>query len=190
MLVVLVLFVVIAWVFTAQDLLRRQQLSRGGRAVWLVATLVLPLIAIPVYWAVKPLPRRSGPAARRSGTASQTLSDFIPGWSPDRDNACDLADTWARGAHVSPAPSFYAWLRDSGVAEKYPACAAKLVRTLLGGERRVTFAACPEIGALTALLERYVGPAEDVLAIREQLVRLCPGSERRTATMPGVSPAV
>jgi hypothetical protein len=188
MLLVLLLFVIVVWLLTARDVLRRR-LSGTGRFAWLAATLLLPFVAIPAYWAVRPLPRTPS-GARGSAGSGQTLADFIPGWAPDSADACEQADSWARSSHAKPAPTFYTWLRESGLADKYPACAAKLVRTLLGAERRTTFGACPEIGALTALLERHVGEAEDVRAIREQLLRLCPGSAPgRAATLTGASTA-
>ncbi len=99
-----------------------------------------------------PVAARPAPASR-----TQTLADLIPGWSPDVPGACEQADTRAGGeSRVAPEPSFYGWLRESGLAEKYPACAARLVWTLLGSERRPSFPARPEIGALTRVLERYV----------------------------------
>jgi hypothetical protein len=182
MLLVLLLFVIVVWLLTARDVLRRR-LTGTGRFAWLAATLLLPFVAIPAYWAVRPLPRTSS-GTRASESGVQTLADFIPGWAPDSADACEQADTWARSSHANPAPGFYAWLRESGLADKYPACAARLVRTLLGAERRTTFGACPEIGALTALLERHVGDAEDVRVIRDQLLRLCPGSAPGRAAVP------
>ena len=185
MLLLLVVFLVVAWVVTAVHVVRSPRLSAGGRAAWLVTTLLVPFLAIPVYWATRPLPRKLAPSARRDEPAAQTLADLIPGWTPDRADACEQADAWARDMrHPKPAPSFYAWLRESGLAEKYPACAARLVRTLLGGEQRPSFVACPEIGALTALLEKYVSGADDLRAIKDQLRRLCPRARLRDVSAP------
>ncbi len=183
MLLLLLVFLVVAWVVTAVSVVRSRRLSAGGRVGWLVATLLLPFLAIPVYWATRPLPRKPTPAARREEPAAQTLADLIPGWTPDRADACDQADAWARDArHPRPAPSFYAWLRESGLAEKYPACAARLVRALLGGEQRPSFAACQEVGALTVLLEKHVREADDLRAIKDQLRRLCPRARLRAVS--------
>lgn len=191
MLLLLLVFLVVAWAVTAASVVRSRRLSTGGRAAWLVATLFLPFLAIPVYWATRPLPRKSARTDRSDGAARQTLADFIPGWTPERAGACEQAAAWASDAtHESPAPGFYAWLRESGLAERYPACAARLVRTLLGAERRQAFAACPEAGALTAILEKYVRDSGDVGAIREQLRRLCPNSFRASAGSPARGNAV
>jgi hypothetical protein len=183
MLVMLVVLVAVVWVLTAVDVVRRRALSRGGRVAWVAAASLVPFFAIPAYWAVRPLGRRREP--RRANQTPQTLADLIPGWTVDRADACEQADAWARdGSRQHPAPGFYAWLRDSGLAEKYPACAARLVRTLLGSEERRAFAACVEAAALTALLEDYVGDADDLRAIKEQLGRLCPGSLRAAQGSP------
>jgi hypothetical protein len=182
---VLLVFLVVAWVVTAVHVVRSRRLSAGGRAAWLVATLLLPLLAIPIYWATRPLPRTPTAPARSEEPVAQTLADLIPGWTPERTDACEQADTWARDArHPRPAPSFYTWLWESGLAEKYPACAARLVRTLLGGEQRPSFVACPEVGALTALLQKHIGDADDLLAIRDQLRRLCPRARLREVSTP------
>jgi hypothetical protein len=184
MLPILLMLVAVAWILTAQDVLRRR--STGGRkAFWLVGALVLPFLAIPVYWAMRPLPRRGARTAERVEPARQTLADLIPGWSPDRADACEQAAAWAHDrSHPSPQPSLYTWLRESGLAEQYPACAARLVSALLDGEYRSSFVGCFEVRALTALLERHVGDAEDVRSIKEQLLRLCPGSSPRPMTAP------
>ena len=111
MLPILLLFSAVVWVLTAQDVLRRR-LSRGQKAAWIVATLVLPLLAIPAYWVVRPLPRRQALAVTPSKPSPQTLSDPIPGWTPDRADACEQADARARDeSHPTPEPSFYA-IRD------------------------------------------------------------------------------
>jgi hypothetical protein len=175
MILLLVLVVGVAWVVTVRDVARRRELRAGRRLAWTLATLLLPVLMIPIYWLIRP--QRRSPVAARPAPAShtQTLADLIPGWSPDLPGACEQANAWAGGeSRVAPEPSFYGWLRESGLAEKYPACAARLVRTLLGSERRPSFPACPEIGALTRVLERYVENGDDLRAIKEQVRRLCP----------------
>jgi hypothetical protein len=171
-----VLVVVVVWIVTVRDVVRRRDLRVGRRVTWALATLLLPLFAIPIYWLIKPLPRSSAAVSHVPAVQLQTMADLIPGWSPDLPGACEQADAWAGSAsRVAPEPSFYSWLRQSGIAERYPACAARLLRTLLGGERRLSFPACPEIGALTRLLEQYVMDGDDLRAVKEQLRRLCPG---------------
>jgi hypothetical protein len=180
MLLALLVIMIAAWALTLRDVLRRRQRSAGRRAAWIVATIVLPVLVIPVYWLVRPLPRQSDGARGGAAHAPQTLADLIPGWTAERADACDQADAWAHdSSHLNPAPGFYAWLRDSGLAEKHPACAARLVRALLGGERRPSFVACPEAGALATLPEEYLVDGDDMRAIRDQLRRLCPGTAQR-----------
>jgi hypothetical protein len=176
MIVLLVLVVGVVWVVTVRDVVRRGDLRVGRRVTWVLATLLLPILAAPAYWLVKP--QRRSPAAPPPATAghAQTLADLIPGWSPDLPGACDQANAWAgSGSRVAPEPSFYSWLRESGIAERYPACATKLLRTLLGTERRSSFPACPQIGALTSLLDQYLMDGDDLRAVKEQVRRLCPG---------------
>ena len=43
-----------------------------------------------------------------------------------------------------------------------------------GGERRPSVPTCPEIGALTRVLERYVKDGDDLRAIKEQVRRRYP----------------
>jgi hypothetical protein len=179
MLFALLVLVAVVWVLTAQDVLRRCGLSAGRRTAWILATLLLPVLAIPAYWATRPLPRKTPDAVRREESSPQTLADFIPEWTPESADACEQAEEWARDEHHEhPEPSFYVWLHESGFAERHPVCTARLVGTLLGSEYRASFAACPEVGALAALLEAHVGDADDVLAVKEQLRRLCPGTSR------------
>ncbi len=68
MLLLLLIVLLVAWVMTAVDALRRPGLSAGRRAAWLVAALVLPFPTIPVYWLIRPLPKKTPPAA---GQAAQ-----------------------------------------------------------------------------------------------------------------------
>ena len=176
MILLLVLVVAVVLSVTVRDVVRRRDLHVGRRVAWALSTLLLPLFAIPVYWLVKPLPRPSVAVPRSPAVRVQTMADLIPGWAPDLPGACEQANAWAGSqSRVAPEPSFYSWLRQSGIAERYPACAARLLRTLLGTERRLSSLACPEIGALTRLLERYVMDGDDLRAVREQLRRLCPG---------------
>lgn len=178
MILLVVVVVLVVWVATARDVVRRVELGAGRRVAWVIATLLLPIVAVPVYWLIRPLPRRSAPATAPAGT--QTLADLIPGWAPDQPDACEQADAWARSAsRVRPAPSFYTWLRESGLAEKYPVCVTRLVRTLLGGERRPSFFACPELGALTGVLERYIDDQDDLIAVKKHLRLLCPAVPTR-----------
>ncbi len=136
----------------------------------------MPLFFVPVYWLIKPQRRSPVAASPAPAGRAQTLADLIPGWSPDLPGACEQATAWAGSeSRVAPEPSFYAWLRESGFAERYPDCAAMLLRTLLGKERP-TFLACPEIGALTRVLERYLTDGDDLRAVQEQVLRLCPAS--------------
>jgi hypothetical protein len=175
MVLVVLAFVVVVWGVTVVDVARRRELAVGRRVVWILLALFLPLLAVPVYWLIRPLrPKRSAkPVAPVAHV--QTLADLIPGWTPDLPGACEQANAWAADAsHVSPEPSFYAWLRESGLAAKYPACSARLLRTLLGEERRPPFAACPELGALARSLELYVSDSDDLRAIKTHLLRLCP----------------
>ena len=147
------------------------------RVAWVLVTLLLPYFAIPVYWLIKPQ-RRSpvAPPPRLFGNhPRRRWPDLIPGWSLDLPGACEQANAWAGSeSRVSPEPSFYFWLRESGIAERHPACAAILLRTLLGTERRPMFPACPEIGALTRMLEQHLMDGDDLRALREQVRRLCP----------------
>ena len=175
MLLLLILGVAVVWIVTVRDIARRRELRARRRATWVLVTLLLPVFAVPVYWLIRP--QRRSPVAGRPAPAvhTQTLADLIPGWESDVPGACEQANAWAGSeSRVAPEPSFYGWLRDSGLAEKYPACAAKLVRTLLVSERRSSFPACPEVGALTRVLERYVQDGDDLRAVQEQVQRLCP----------------
>jgi hypothetical protein len=179
MLFLLLVVIAVLWVLTALDVLRRRGMSGRGRAVWMIATLLLPVIAIPLYWAIKPLPRRTSAAASRDEAAPQTLADFIPDWTPESDDACEQAEAWVRDASdAHPGPSFYAWLHESGFAERHAACTARLVGNLLGSEYRASFEACPELGALTAMLEAHVEDADDLRIIKDHLRRLCPSPPR------------
>jgi Phospholipase_D-nuclease N-terminal len=176
MILLLVLVVAVVWIVTVRDVVRRRELTVGRRATWVLATLLLPLFAVPVYWLIKPQRRPPAVVPLAPAARVQTMADLIPGWSPELPGACEQANAWAGSeSRVAPDPSFYSWLRESGIAERYPACAAKLLRTLLGTERRPSFPACPEIGALTRLLEQYVMDGDDLRAVKEQLQRLCPG---------------
>ena len=177
MVLVLVLIAVVVWVLSVRDIVRRSDLRVRRRVSWVVATLLLPFFAIPGYWLVKP--RRRDSARRQVGLQRElrTLTEWIPGWIPELPGSCEEAS--ARACLEPPArplPGFYQWLRASGLAEKYPACAAKLLRCLLGGERRESFVACPEIGALADVLARYVDAGDDLRRVKEQLLRLCAGS--------------
>ena len=174
--IIVVGFVALAlWALTVRDILRRRDITGRRRVTWAVVTLFLPLFAIPAYWLVKPQPRKPAtPAAAREPRAWKP-TDWIPGWVPELPGSCEEA--WRRacqGTPLKPGPGLYVWLRTSGFAEKHPTCAAKLLRCILGRERRQSFAACPEIGALTRLLEPYVGSEGDLRAVREELRRLCP----------------
>jgi hypothetical protein len=181
----LVLVVAVLWVVTVTDVVRRRDLRVGRRVTWVLATLLLPFFSVPIYWLIKPQRRSPVAASPAPADRTQTLADLIPGWSPDLPDACDQATAWAGSeSRVAPEPSFYAWLRESGFAEKHPDCAARLLWTLLGKEGRPTFPACPEVGALTRVLERYLTDGDDLRAVQEQVRRLCPASpppERRGA---------
>ncbi len=175
MILLLVLVLAVVWLITVRDVTRRRDLRARRRVAWVFATLLVPFLAAPAYWLLKP--QRRAPVATKPAPEghAQTLADFIPGWSPEQPGACEQANAWAgSGSRVSPEPSFYSWLQESGLAERYPACAARLLRTLLGAERRPFFPACPEIGALTRVLEEYVKDGDDLRVVKELVRRLCP----------------
>ncbi len=184
----LVLVAGVVWIVTVRDVVRRRDLRVRRRAAWVFATLLVPLFFVPAYWLIKPQRRSPVTVSPAPAGRAQTLADLIPGWSPDLPGACEQATAWAESeSRVAPEPSFYSWLRESGIAERYPACAARLLRTLLGKEGHPSFLACPEIGALTRVLEQYLTPGEDLRAVKEQVRRLCPTSpaglaDRRTQT--------
>jgi len=176
MVILLVLVAVIVWVVTAQEIARRSDLRVSSRALWIVATLLLPIFAIPGYWLTRPLGRK--PARRQLGSEddARTLAGWVPGWTLEQPGACEQVRAQVcQEPPLRPAPGFYAWLRSSGLAEKHPECAAKLLRCVLGGERRRSFFACPEIGALARVLEGFARSGDDLRAVKEQLRRLCPG---------------
>ena len=191
MLLLLVLVVLVAWIVTVGDVVRRRDLRVGRRVTWVLATLLLPFFAVPVYWLIKPQRRRPVAAPPAPAVHAQTLADLIPGWSPDLPGACEQATAWAGSpSRVAPEPSLYAWLRESGFAERHPTCAARLVGTLLGKEGRPSFLACPEIGALTQVLERHLTDGDDLHAVQEQVRRLCqPPSPSQGAAERSVPPA-
>lgn len=177
MLPLLLIVLLVAWVMTAIDVLRRRGFSAGRRAAWLLAALVLPLPAIPVYWLIRPLPKKVRRAGPEAAPAPQSLADLIPEWTPDVPDAWERATAWAcDDSHPTPEPSFYAWLGQSGLATGHPDAAARLVRALLDNEGSRSFAACPEVGALAALFEECTVADGDLIAIRQQLRRLCPGA--------------
>ena len=76
--------------------------------------------------------------------------------------------------------------RSSGLATGHPDAAGRPVRALLDNEGSRSFAACPEVGALTALFEECTVADGDLIAIRQQLRRLCPGAP---AELEGWSPS-
>ena len=39
-----------AWVAGAIDIVRRRDLARGGKAAWLIISLVLPLVGLFIYY--------------------------------------------------------------------------------------------------------------------------------------------
>jgi hypothetical protein len=164
------------WVLTLRDVVQRVDLTRRRRVGWVIASALLPVPAVPLYWLIRPLRPSAPPVSAGRIESAQTLADLIPGWSPDRPGACDQATAWASsGSRVSPQASFYTWLRESGLAGRHPACAAKLVRALLGTERSSSFVACPQVRALTEVLSLSVKDGDDLRAIETQLRRLCPG---------------
>ena len=56
----------VVWVLTVRDILvRRKDLGAGQRVTWIIVTLVLPFFAIPIYWLIKPRPRK--PTEKRAG---------------------------------------------------------------------------------------------------------------------------
>ena len=77
MLFLLLVVIAVLWVLTALDVLRRRGISGRRRAVWMVATLMLPVIAIPLYWAIK----RLSPGLYFGATAAVTAAGI---WASNR----------------------------------------------------------------------------------------------------------
>jgi hypothetical protein len=79
---------VMMWGFGVTDIFRRDDLSGGGKAVWLLVVLVLPLIGSLIYLALRP-------ATHQAMTGNVISSPLIP--DPTTTQLQVLADLHDRG---------------------------------------------------------------------------------------------
>jgi hypothetical protein len=70
--VLIVIPLLLIWVLTLVDLFRRQDLSTGGKVLWALVVLILPVIGVIIYFVARP-PQPTDRVATLDGIGDESL---------------------------------------------------------------------------------------------------------------------
>jgi hypothetical protein len=173
MVILVAVVAIVIWGATARDVARRSDLPWTRRVLWIGAALLLPLLAVPVYWLIRPLHPTTSAA---DGTAQSPSPSVVPGWVLSATTCRELRRRACNVFRDRVPAAFYSWLARTELSRRHPDCLAKLLRCTLAREPGDVFLGCSDVRALIQTLEPLLRDSRDLRAVTEELLRLCPSA--------------